>query len=152
MTEKPTRPTKISSEGVKLLAQLEGKRYKAYKDSAGLWTTGIGHLITSSEQNLITKTLTESEVLALLEKDLQKAYNVVNTKITVSITQSLFDALVSLAFNTGTLYNSITTLVNNNKLDDLAKKWKTTAITVNNGARVVQGLINRRLKEIEHFT
>jgi lysozyme len=139
------------ASGIAHFKKWEGIRYKAYKDSAGLWTTGIGHLIKSNEQYLITKTLTEAEVMELFYKDIAAARSVVNKKIKVPITQGLYNALLSLAFNTGTIYNFIIQLVESGDMAALKKRWLTTAITVNNGKKVVQGLKNRRADEIKLF-
>ena len=139
------------AEGIAHFKKWEGIRYKAYKDSAGLWTTGIGHLIKSNEQHLITKTLTEAEVMELFYKDIAAARTVVNKRIKVPITQGLYNALLSLAFNTGTIYNFIVTLVEAGDMAALKKRWLTTAITVNGGKTIVKGLKNRRADEIKLF-
>lgn len=141
----------VSPTGIEHFKRWEGVRTKAYKDSGGLWTIGIGHLITASESDLKSRTLSLAEVEAIFRKDVAKFENVVRQKIKVPVTQGLFDALVSLAYNTGTIYNSIISLVEAGDLNALATKWKKTAITVNNGATVVQGLINRRAAEVKLF-
>ena len=130
----------------------EGFRNRAYKDSGGLYTIGIGHLIKPDEKHLITATLSDTEVWKLFYKDIQNARNIVNQKIKVPITAGLYTALVSLAFNTGTLYNSIIQLIEKDDYNLLSETWKKTAITVNNGKKVVKGLINRRFAETKLFT
>ena len=130
----------------------EGYRTKAYKDSAGLWTTGIGHLIRRpKEDHLIRKILTNAEVMDLFYADIKKAHNVVVSKISVPISQGLYNALLSLAYNTGTLYSSIVKLVLADDMKGLKARWKTTAITVNQGKKRIQGLVNRRNSEIKLF-
>lgn len=50
----------------------EGVRNKLYKDSKGKWTVGIGHLVTPQEYNRFAgRTLSDSEVLELFNKDIQ---------------------------------------------------------------------------------
>lgn len=92
---------KTSENGVREIISHEGKRYKAYKDTKGLWTTGVGHLIKlPAETWLLTATLTDKHVSDLLIEDLKQAENVVNG-LGVPLTQNQFDALVSIAFNVG---------------------------------------------------
>lgn len=141
----------VSDEGIEHFKLWEGLRTKAYKDTADLWTTGIGHLIGSNEQYLITKVLTMDEVITLFKKDLRKFHNVVVSKIKVPITQGQYDALLSLAYNTGTIYNSIIALVNDGDLTALAKRWKTTAVTSKGQSTPTKGLVNRRLAETQLF-
>lgn len=140
-----------SKKGIEHFKRWEGIEYKAYQDSGGLWTIGIGHLIKPNEQYLMSKTLTEKEVLDLFAADTKAAHKVVVNKIKIPITQGLYDALLSLAFNTGTLYNSIVKLVHNNDIKALATLWKKTAITVKKGTVRVQGLVNRRASEVKLF-
>jgi lysozyme len=129
----------------------EGFRNKAYKDSGGLWTIGIGHLIKPGENHLISANLSDAQVWSMFYKVIQDARATVSKKINVPITSGLYSALVSLAFNTGTLYNSIVSLVQASDYAALAKKWKITAITVNKGKTIVKGLINRRKAETQLF-
>jgi lysozyme len=140
-----------SDEGIKHFKRWEGYEVKAYRDSGGLWTIGIGHLIKQNEQYLMSKTLTNEEIMNLFKKDIKAAHNVVVNKIKVPITQGVYDACLSLAYNTGTLYSSIVSLVTNNDISGLAKRWLTTAITVKKGTVKVQGLINRRKAEVKLF-
>jgi lysozyme len=142
---------KLSDKGRKELELSEGKRYRAYKDSAGLYTTGIGHLIRPDETYLITKVLTEKEVQDIFTKDIIKHEKIVKEKIKVDVSQGLYDALVSLAYNTGTIYKSIVDLVNEGDMEALAKRWRTTAITVNNGRTIIAGLQRRREREVNLF-
>jgi lysozyme len=92
---------KMSLKGIDFLIAREGFRNAAYKDSKGLWTIGVGHLIQPNENYLLTKTLTNNEVLQLLKKDITKYEKAVNDSILFPLSQNKFDALVSLAFNIG---------------------------------------------------
>ena len=79
----------------------EGVRNKAYKDTKGLWTIGVGHLIKHNETHLINKTLTDEEVDELLRSDLRWCSEAVEGAIRVPLSQEQFDALYSLCFNIG---------------------------------------------------
>lgn len=96
---------KISQNGINLIKKFEGVRYKPYKCPAGLFTIGYGHLIGDGKQlpDSYNRTFTESEVDAILRKDLIRFERGVTMLFPVSyrFTQGMFDCLVSFAFNGG---------------------------------------------------
>ena len=61
----------IAKSTLDFIIKEEGARNKAYKDSKGLWTIGVGHLIKADEQHLINTTLTDAQVEDLLKSDLR---------------------------------------------------------------------------------
>lgn len=89
---------KFSDAGCACLEKSEGKKSFKYKDSAGLWTIGIGHLIKEGER---FTTLTDKEIYDLLKSDVAVAEADVNRMVKVALTQNQFDALVCLVFNIG---------------------------------------------------
>ncbi len=153
---------KMSDNGRHLLTQWEGKENKVYRDSAGLLTIGVGHLLTrdeiSSGKILIDGVpakyesgLTDQKIDALLAHDLSWAESAVNTYIDVALNQNQFDALTSFTFNVGkqAFYSSTLRKVLNQGRYDLVPeqlaRWNRA------GGKVLQGLINRRNNEIELF-
>ena len=52
----------IAKSTLALIEGFEGKKNTAYKDSKGLWTIGVGHLIKPSEQYLLHATLTDQQI------------------------------------------------------------------------------------------
>ncbi len=90
---------KISEAGIHELANREGKRNSKYKDSRGLWTIAIGHLIKPGE--VFPAVMTDSEIYALFRKDLAGFESAINYHVKVKLTQNQYDALVSFAFNIG---------------------------------------------------
>jgi len=138
---------KISSQGISFITQLEGKKNKAYKDSKGLMTIGVGHLIKPNESYLLNKTLTDKEINDLLKKDLIKFENVVNDTITVPLNQNQFDSLVSIAFNIGDsgFKNSTFAKLINQKADK-EKIYKSISLW-----KKPIDLISRRAKEIRLY-
>lgn len=150
----------MSENGLELLKQWEGFELKVYKDSAGLLTIGVGHLLTKSELssgkiaiNGVTVKyadgLTEQQALDLLSQDVQPAENTVNTNVKVPLTQNQFDALVSFTFNVGggAFKGSTLLKVLNQKqyteVPNQLLRWTRAA------GQVVQGLVNRRQNEIK---
>lgn len=89
---------KFSDAGCACLEKSEGKKSFKYKDSAGLWTIGIGHLIKEGER---FTTLTDKEIYDLLKSDVAVAEADVNRMVKVALTQNQFDALVCFVFNIG---------------------------------------------------
>lgn len=88
----------ISDAGVAAIKQREGYRLKAYRDSRGVPTIGVGH--TGSDVRM-SRIWTEQKVDDTLRADLQRFEDVVNHAVKVPLKQSQFDACVSLAFNIG---------------------------------------------------
>jgi lysozyme len=150
----------MSPHGLSLLQQWEGFKLTVYKDSAGLPTIGVGHLITKSEQSSGTITingvavpyangLTEQQVTDLLGQDVQPAEKAVNDGVKVALDQNQFDALVSFTFNVGTgafTSSTLLKLLNEGQYDQVPTqllRWTKA------GGKEVQGLVNRRNNEIK---
>lgn len=93
---------KMSANGRALLIQREGFRLKAYKDSVGVWTIGVGHTAGAGKPYPAAgMTITKAEVDNILARDLAQFEDAVRSAVHVPLTQGQFDALVSLAFNIG---------------------------------------------------
>lgn len=87
--------------------QFEGLRLKPYKDIAGNWTIGCGHLVRSTmELNLYWNGITTQHAWELFQEDVQKAEDAVNRLLKINVTQQQFDMLVDFQFNTGSLNDS----------------------------------------------
>ena len=132
----------IAKSTLDFITKEEGARNKAYKDSKGLWTIGVGHLIKADEQNLITATLTDEQVEDLLRSDLRWCSEAVETSVKVPLQQHQFDALYSLCFNIGGTNFAKSTVVKKINENDL--KGAADAILMWNKPDV---LINRRKRE-----
>jgi lysozyme len=81
-----------------LIKSFEGLFLRAYLCPAGVWTIGYGHTKNVKEGDTCTPTQADF----WLRKDVEEAIAAVNQLITVPLTQSQFDALVSFTFNVGT--------------------------------------------------
>jgi len=84
-----------------LLTTLEGERLIAYKDEAGKWTIGIGHLILPHEMWMTTRPITKSESEKLFSEDSKFAFEAVVDLVNVPLNDNQKAALVSLVFNIG---------------------------------------------------
>lgn len=136
----------IAKSTFEFITGFEGKRNSAYKDSKGLWTTGVGHLIKPNEPHLLKAKLTDDQVEDLFNKDIEWCANAVDSSVRVPLTQNQFDALYSLCFNIGeTNFRKSSVLRKLNAGDyhgaaDAFLMWNKPAI-----------LTGRRQKERAHF-
>ena len=92
----------LSPIGEAVLIAREGRRLKAYKDSVGIWTIGIGHT-SAAGAPLVTAglTITSAQCDAIFERDVQKYVAAVRQGLKVVVSQNAFDALVSICYNIG---------------------------------------------------
>ncbi len=102
----------MSDRGRTMLIELEGSRSRAYQDTRGFLTIGVGHLLTTAELMSgkiaigdeavkYRDELTEEHIGQLFQQDLEKYEAVVRQSVKPMLTQAQFDALVSFTFNTG---------------------------------------------------
>jgi GH24 family phage-related lysozyme (muramidase) len=155
-----TTDMKLGNDGLQLIIKHEGFYSAMYNDAAGHCTVGYGHLIHLGKcgkeghadvEKPFRDGVTKEQAGKLLSFELSDAVAKVNSKITAKLTQSQFDALVSLCYNIGPTAFSGSTVVkkiNAGKFDE-APAW----IKVWNkaGGKVVQGLVNRRADEVQLF-
>jgi lysozyme len=94
----PNALLRISDAGIALIKRFESFCATVYLCPAGKPTIGYGHVVLLGEQ---FGTITEAEAIELLRRDLAIAEGAVRRLITVPLTQSQFDALVSFTFNVG---------------------------------------------------
>lgn len=91
----------INKSTLDLIIGFEGYRERAYQDTKGLWTIGVGHLIKSNEAHLLSEILTRDQVYDMLEDDLRDCDDAINEFIHVPLNQNQYNALCSLCFNIG---------------------------------------------------
>jgi len=132
----------IAESTLSFITKEEGFKNKAYKDSKGLLTIGVGHLIKPSEPHLLTATLSDQEVKDLLKSDLKWCSEAVESSVKVPLAQNQFDALYSLCFNIGEGAFRRSTVVKRLNQNDL--KGAADAILMWNKPEV---LVKRRQRE-----
>lgn len=136
----------ISENGMTLIKSFEGLRLKAYKclSSEKYYTIGYGHYGSDVTKDMV---ITEEQADKLLKADVDKYVDNVNKYQSIyNFNQNEFDALVSFAFNVG----SINQLTNNGKRDRVTIRKKILEYN-KSGGKVIQGLVTRRQKELELF-
>lgn len=139
--------------GQQFLTSVEGVKYKAYKDTGGVWTIGRG--ITYYEDGTKVKSgdvITKEREQKLFMNTLNSYVNNVNKVIKKSLTQNQFNALVSFcynigvsAFNSSTLVKKVNINPNDPNIRSQFMRW-----VYDNGEKV-QGLVNRRTKEADLY-
>lgn len=145
---------KISHRGIDLLKEHEGLRLEAYDCATGKpvqpggkvrgkLTIGYGSTTRVYEGMRITKQQAEQ----LLVRDLGRFERAVNERVSVTLSQEQFDALVLLAFNIGEDAFAKSTLLkhlNKGKYHDAAAqfpRWR------KDNGKVIPGLVARRAAE-----
>ena len=144
---------KIDSAGLELIKKFESFRAIAYKDTAGLWTIGWGHLIKKGEKFLGPISSVQGQTLLL--QDVQEAVDCVNANTTITLNQNQFDSLVSFTYNVGCealRESSLLKYVNLGNFTAAAAEFhKWNHDRVNGKLVVVNGLTNRRNLEAQLF-
>lgn len=142
----------ISINGIIFLRQLEGCRLKAYPDSGGVWTIGVGN--TYYEDGSPVKkgdVITQERADYLLRIFVGQIENYINNLVKVPLTQNQFDALVAHIYNIGYpsfKKSTMLKLLNAGEYGmaaDQILRWNRVDGQVN------KGLVNRTIKERELF-
>lgn len=96
----------------------EGLRLESYKDSVGLWTIGVGHLL-GTEQRMVK--ITNIEAMALLDSDIVTAEHVLDGWIPLwaDLDEVRQRALINFCFNLG---NRVLQF-NDTRVAILAQNW-----------------------------
>jgi lysozyme len=141
---KENKNMRTSSKGIAFIKRHEGLRLTKYKDSAGFWTVGYGHLIKRGEK---LDRISQWKADQLLKKDLRIAENVVNKLVRVHLSQNQFDALVSFAFNVGGGAFQRSTLLKHVNNENYGNAKHQFMQWVKAGGSKNRGLINRRKAE-----
>lgn len=134
---------KISDNGIELIKKFEGCQLTAYRCPAGVLTIGYGHTKGVKEGQKITKKKAEQ----LLREDLERFETHVNSyRKKYKFNQNEFDALVSFAFNIGSI-NQLTNYGKRNK-GMIADKM---LLYTKAGGKQLSGLVKRRKAEHKLF-
>ncbi|WP_126654132.1 lysozyme [Chryseobacterium aureum] len=160
---------RTSQKGINLIKEFESLHDGDLKkpglqpkmDPVGIWTEGYGRAMRDDKGNFLKGSgnkvnaekratiHTEKEAEVALRQDLQIYENIVAKKITVSINQNQFDALVSHTYNTGGS-DGLFKLVNDRAPGASIRNWFITKYITAQGVKL-NGLIRRRKAEADLF-
>ena len=143
---------RVSNKCIDMVKEFEGCYLESYQDAVGVWTIGYG--ITSSDKAITGKTIKKGMKISQatankwLEESLNKKYLplVLKYQTTYGFNTSQIDALVSFAYNIGSI-------------DGLTDKGKRSIRTIEEkilaynkaGGKTLKGLTTRRLRELQMF-
>jgi len=143
----------VNQRTIELLKRWEGCKLTAYQDIVGVWTIGYGTTVNAGvgiEPREGMK-ITQEQADDLLHKTLDKFAPAVEARIKVPVSDNEFGALVLLSYNIGLgAFTKSTVLRELNKGN---KAGASAAFHMWNkaGGKVVKGLVNRRIAEVELF-
>jgi lysozyme len=145
---------RLDYNGYRLITSVEGFKSKPYLDSAKIPTIGYGstYYVNGKKVTLLDPAISKEQGYEMFKTIADNFAKRVKESVKSSINQNQFNALVCFAYNTGMgAFKSSTLLkkVNANPTDTTIKseflKW------VKSGGVKVEGLVNRRNKEIEMY-
>lgn len=143
---------KTSPAGMAAIKRREGVRLVAYPDPAtggDPWTIGVGHTGPDVYPGM---KISAQESDDLLAKDLAKFELGVSRMVTVPLTQSQFDALVSFTFNVGLGNFGTSTMLRLLNAKDYAGAANQFLRWNKAGGKEMAGLTARRQDERKQFT
>lgn len=137
---------KLGARGEALIKSFEKLQLTSYDDGTGVWTIGWGH--TAGVHPGVTITVETAQ--RYFDADVAAAVRAVNA-IGVPLTQSQFDALVSIVFNCGAeAVSGRSTIGKALRVGDWRSAWKGFALwTATPGAEL--GQARRRSAEMALF-
>lgn len=112
----------LSKEGRKALIEREGKRNKAYLDTKGIPTIGIGHTGPDVFMGLVWS---DAQIDWAFSNDVEWAEEEVD-KVITPLTKNQYDALVSFVFNIGATAfrkSTLLKLLNQGLYEEAAKQF-----------------------------
>lgn len=142
------------SIAAELIARFEGLRLKAYHDSAGYPTIGIGHKLSDTKWEDLSKfpSITRKEAMEKFEEHLVTFRAGVEKQFPKIKSENKLSALTSFAFNLGlgALQHSElkTMILSGERLTDIAREWLTWR---KGGGVILPGLERRRMAEVALF-
>lgn len=135
---------RISANGIQLIKKFEGCRLNAYFDAAGVPTIGYGHTGVDVVPGLVWSQQRADDMLV---HDLVKfETKVIEYDPVYHWKQNEFDALVSFAYNIGSI-KDLTANGTRNRTE-IIMHW---TLYRKAGGKILNGLVNRRCEELRLF-
>lgn len=124
---------------------------EAYPDPVGVWTIGYGSIYHSDKKRPVRAgdAITKDDAERWLQLEVDEKTVAVNTLCTVALTQGMFDALVSFAFNVGTGKDGLkgSTLLKKLNSQDYEGAAREFDRWIHGNGKVLPGLVIRRDRE-----
>ena len=137
-----------SKQGVDTIIGHEGIRLKAYPDSKGIPTIGVGTIrYPNGVRVKLGDTCTLAQALAWLTKDLSQFEKAINDDVKVPLSQPQFDALADFVYNIGAFAFHNSTLLKKLNRKDYDGAGKQFIVWVKQPE-----LMRRRIRETNLFT
>jgi lysozyme len=137
---------RMSDRGRQRLTDREGKVLKAYRDTQGIPTIGVGHTTAAGEPRVVMgMMITAEECDQILIRDLAKFENILNASIRVPVADHEYDALLSVMFNVGPKFATSTAI---RRLNEGDRKGCAAGIAMWNKPPEI---IRRRQTEVSQF-
>lgn len=142
-----TKLADLTDSTLQLIISFESFSATPYRDARG-WSIGYGHYmgLTPTMQSI-----SRADAYQLLRDDTQTASDAVRASVTVLLSQSQFDALVSLAYNIGANAFRNSTLVRLLNAGDLTGAANQFAVWRNSSGSINPVLVERRAREAQIF-
>ena len=150
---------KLSENGLKMIKEKEGLRFKPYLCSAGRATIGYGSTLYENGKEVTLKDplITEKRALELLNNTVLSYEKAVNDNVKVALTQNEYDALVVFVYNIGIGRKETptqegkgfigSTLLKKLNAGDKAGAANQFDVWNKAGGKVLEGLVKRRAAE-----
>ncbi len=137
-----------SGQGIAFIKRWEGVRTKAYRDSVGIWTIGVGHTSAAGPPKVTSgMVITDAQVSEILAHDLAKFEDRVERVFGSKMPQTLFDGAVSFDFNCGGIDKA--SWPRRFKDGDFRGAEAYLKMWNKAGGKVLRGLVNRRAAEAD---
>lgn len=133
---------KISDRGLAFIREWEGCELKAYKDTGGVWTIGVGHTGPDVKPGM---TITQLEADELLRMDIEDHDPTPFLKVPTK--QHEYDAMCSLAFNIGLERFRNSTALKRHNLGNRMGAANAFLLWKFDNGKIIKGLMRRREAE-----
>ena len=131
----------------------EAERLMPYRDAAGLWTVGVGHLMQPGDDT--TQPITHDEAMALFQTELMDTQARLAALVTVDLSPQQTDGLTAFCFNVGLGAFAGSTMrrcINAGDMNGAAAQFERwSKATVGGQLVTLPGLLKRRLAERQIF-
>lgn len=146
----------VDDVGFELIKKWEGVRNHAYQDARGIWTIGIGFIRYTLGEKAGQRVqrgdhLTDEEIRAEFCNQVKIYEDGVRQSVSEYLTQSQFNACVSLCYNIGVAGFAKSSICRNLNQRKYQAACRAFSLYVYAGGKFLKGLENRRKDEMREF-